>query len=103
VLLSRVIFTPFVMPISMIFCSFGCVCTSALTCALRLSSCLCGAETPVIFQVFFFFYLFSSPFHYKDSVESGVLYKFYCSRENFECGIDDVSVGNLTRVASAAA
>ena len=64
---------------------------------------VCVARRLQLFFKFFFFYLFSSPFHYKDSVESGVLYKFYCSRENFECGIDDVSVGNLTRVASAAA
>ena len=48
--LSRVIIILFEMPISMIFCSFGCVCTSALTCALRLSSSL-------LFSVFFLSFL----------------------------------------------
>jgi hypothetical protein len=93
---SHVIIILFEMPVSMIFCSFGCVCTSALTCALLLSSCSCGVETSCIFK---FFNLFSSPFHSQEPLESWVLYKFYFSRENFKCGIDDVSVGNMTRVS----
>ena len=99
--LSRVLIILFEMPIRMIFCSFGCVCTSALTCALRLSSCLCDAETSDIFRVFKSF-LESISFQRACWVYR-VLYKSYFIRENFECGIDGVSVGNLTQVELATA
>lgn len=48
--LSRMVIILFEMPISTIFCTSGYVSTSARTCALRLSSCSCGVETPGIFR-----------------------------------------------------
>jgi hypothetical protein len=80
----------FEVPVSMILCSFGCVCTSTFTSALRLSSCLCGAEASGIFG--FFSVLIPKSLL---SLESHTI--FILAVKSFECGIDDVSVGNLTR------